>query len=132
MFLLAAGFCDGLLMAWDPAYSPFLQAPGCKSARLQNITGDRPLLHSTVKSQLQENTTKLDQIVPPSLIREPTVTGCITRSYTALACVGKWASMTVPLLFTFIPYNEMLLVETLLDLASVLFSRHLYQSAGIL
>ena len=52
MFLLAAGFCDGLLMAWDPAYSPFLQAPGCKSARLQNITGDRPLLHSTVSGKL--------------------------------------------------------------------------------
>ena len=40
--------------------------------------------------------------------------------------------MTVPLLFTFIPYDEVMLVETPLDLASVLFSRQLYQATGIL
>ena len=69
MFLLAAGFCDGLLMAWDPGLQPFLPAPGCKSARVQNITGDRPLLHSTVSGKLYH---------APNCITHPTSSNCTT------------------------------------------------------
>ena len=69
MFLLSAGFCDGLLMAWDPGLQPFLLAPGCKSARVQNITGDRPLLHSTVSGKLYH---------APNCITHPTSSNCTT------------------------------------------------------
>ena len=69
MFLLSAGFCDGLLMAWDPGLQPFLPAPGCKSARVQNITGDRPLLHSTVSGKLYH---------APNCIMRPTASNCTT------------------------------------------------------
>ena len=69
MFLLSAGFCDGLLMAWDPGLHPFLLAPGCKSARVQNITGDRPLLHSTVSGKLYH---------APNCITHPTSSNCTT------------------------------------------------------